>query len=169
MNQQFGLALQAWFLGLAVLAVIVLPGAVVLDGILTDPFLKTLPVRLLGYLAMLLPSFLMTLTFGVMLSAPLFGLGFLASLCCRSQIARQPLLFAGLAPAVAVAIFALVDALLRRGGGFRLPLWEHALATALRPDSLIVALPVAVGSLYFCLHLARLVKAESTRPTHGTG
>ena len=39
---------------------------------------------------------------------------------------------------------------------------------ALRADSLIVALPVAVGNFYFCLRLARLARVNPGGPT-GTG
>lgn len=98
MNAELGLAVQAWLLGLAVTALVVLPGTVVLDGILSDPFLKTLPARFLAYFAMLLPNLLMTATFGVLLSAPLFLAGLLAAYAFRQQIARHPLPFAALAP-----------------------------------------------------------------------
>ena len=45
---------------------------------------------------------------------------------------------------------------------------EDAWRMALRADSLIVALPVAVGNFYFCLRLARLARVNPGGPT-GTG
>ena len=156
MNAEFGFALQAWLLGLAVSALVVLPGMVVLDGILTEPFVETFPARVLGYFALLLPSVLMTATFGVLLSAPLFLIGLLTALTFRRQIARHPVFFAGLAPLVAVGLGAAVTVVLHEPGySALLPALDHALRIALRGDSLIFALPVAAGSLYFCLRLSR--------------
>jgi hypothetical protein len=162
MNAVLGLALRAWFLGLAVTALVVLPGVTALDGILTDPFLKTLPVRILVYFGMLLPSLLMTAIFGVLLSAPLFLLGLLTAFAFHRQIARHPLPFAALAPLLAVAVLALFSALVRGPDDFgQVTFLDYAWREALRADSLIVALPVAVGSFHFCL---RLAKQERTGP-----
>jgi hypothetical protein len=165
MNHELGLALQAWLIGLAVAALIVVPGMVVLQDIPRDSLGETLAALVIGYLGLLLPSLLMTATFGVLLSAPLFILGFLTSLVLRRQIARHPLVFAAIASVVTLVLFAAVASLRRpTGPGAKLSAWDYGLATALRSDSLIVALPVAVGSLYFCLGLARRVAAEALPP-----
>lgn len=144
-------------MGLAVTALAVLPGVILFDGILTDPFLETLPARFLGYFGLLFPSLLMTAIFGVLLSAPLFLVGLLVAFAFSPQIARHPLPFAAAAPLLAAAFFAMGSALLRDPDPVgQITTLDYAWRMAFRADSLVVALPVAVGSLFFCLRLARL-------------
>jgi hypothetical protein len=161
MNAEVGLALRAWGVGLATLALVVLPGATVLDGILTDPFLETLLPRLIAFFGMMLPGVWMTATFGVLLSAPLFLVAFLVSLAFRRSIARHPLLFALAAPLVAVGMVAVVTVALREASPAGLMPWlRDLLEVALRRDSLLIALPIAAGSFFFCLGLARLERSR---------
>lgn len=148
MNQEIGLAFQAWGLGLATLALLVLPGMTALDGILTEPFLEMLPMRVGVFLAMMLPGGLMTALFGVILSAPLFLIAFLTALAFRLQIARHPLAFAGLAPLVTVSLVAAVTVVTRDPGPSAfLPALQDALRVALRGKRLDGCAPVAAGSL----------------------
>jgi hypothetical protein len=149
MNREVGLALQAWGVGLLTSALVVLPGVTVLDGIFTDPFLETLLPRILAFVGMMLPGMLMTFTAGVVLSLPFFLLGLLTALAFRQQIARHPLIFAGLAPLITVTLVAAVTVMMRDPGhSDLLPALEDALRVALRGDSWIFALPVAAGSFY---------------------
>jgi hypothetical protein len=154
MNREVGLAFQAWFLGLATLAFVVFPGVVALDGLLTEPFLETLPVRLVGWGVMLVPSLVMTATVGIVLSAPLFLIALLSALTFRRQIKRHPFMFAATAPLVAVGLMIMVTLPDRETWAGVL---DRAFAQALRVENwIVVALPVLVGSLWFCLRLRRL-------------
>ncbi len=160
MNREIGLALQAWGVGLLTSALVVLPGMTVLDGIFTDPFFETLLPRILAFFGMMLPGALMTFTIGVVLSLPFFLLGLLTALVFRRQIARHPVVFAGLAPLVTVTLVSAITVATRdpRPVGM-LPALQDALGVALRGDSWIFALPVAAGSFFFCLRLARLERS----------
>ena len=157
MNEEVGLALQAWGIGLLTSALVVLPAMTALDGISADPFPQTLLPRAAAFFGMMLPGLLMTFTVGVVLSFPLFLLGLLTALLFRQRIARRPLVFASLAPIVTIAVVAVVTVLNRdaEDRGFLSGL-QDVLAVALRDDNLIFAIPVAAGSFYYCLRLAGL-------------
>ncbi|NJS38254.1 MAG: hypothetical protein HC783_03705 [Rhodobacteraceae bacterium] len=161
MSREIGLALQAWGVGLLTSALVVLPGVTVLDGIFTDPFFETVLPRILAFFGMMLPGLLMTFTIGIVLSLPFFLLGLLTALTFRRQIARHPLVFATLAPLVTVILVAAVTVLTRDPAPQDLQEVVRAVSVvAMRGDSWIFALPVAAGSFFFCVSLARLARSE---------
>jgi hypothetical protein len=156
MNREVGLAFQAWLIGLATAALVVLPGATALEGLFSDPFLETLPARVLGFFLLMLPGVLTTFTVGILLSAPFFLIGLIVALTCRGAILRHPVAMAAAAPVVTMIICAGLTAWARD------TTWAEAHSFAERflwllihRDTLIFALPVAAGSFWFCLRLAR--------------
>jgi hypothetical protein len=156
MNREVGLAFQAWLVGLATAALVVLPGATALDGLLSDPFLETLPVRVLAFFVLMLPGVLMTFTVGILMSAPFFLIGLIVALTCRGAILRHPLAMAAAAPVLTMIIVAVVSAwTMDNDWALARPFGARFLGQLLRGDTLIFALPVAAGSFWFCLRLAR--------------
>ncbi len=156
MIQVVGLAVRAWFVGLTTAAVFVSPAEMALRGVTTEPFFDTLAQRLLGFVVMIPVSFLMSMTFGVVLSAPLFLLGTLAALLCPRLVVRYPWAMTALATVCTVVIVAGLSAVTRdnewaQTHGFV----EKFVHLALSRDTLLFAIPVAVGSYYFCTRLAK--------------
>lgn len=164
MNREVGLALQAWGVGLLTLAFVVLPGSAALQGLFSDPFFETLLPRVAAFFVMMVPGALMTFTFGILLSFPIFLVGLGAALILRRRIVRDPLVYAALAPPGTVGLLIGVSLLTSLGSTGLMSALREAMLVATRVDSLIVVLPVAAGSLYFCLRLSRLY-AEKTRPS----
>lgn len=164
MNEEVGLALQAWGIGLLTSALVVLPGMTALDGISADPFPQSVLPRMAAFFHMMLPGLLMTFTFGVVLSFPIFLVGLLAALVFKERIARHPLFFASLAPLVTIGLVAVVTVLSRDAEARAfLSILQEVLAVGLRGDSLILAIPVAAGSFYYCLSIGGLERSADSK------
>ncbi len=150
------LALRAWLIGLLTAGVLVLPGMTALEGLITEPFLATFPKRVLGFVVMIPLGVLMAMTFGLMLSAPLFLVGTLIAVVFRRQVASYPMAMTILAPICTVVIVASIDAATRDNEWARTHGFLAKFARiAMNGDMMLFAIPVAVAACYFCTRMKR--------------
>lgn len=152
----FKIALKAWVVGLTSAGVVVMPFMQIWGRSDATSLLENIALRAFVFLASIPGSLFLTFTFGAVLSAPLFIVGYLVALTLKEKIVRHPFLFSGLAPLITIGLVATWTAVSRDNEwahthGFLEKFWMLVISW----DIMVYAVPVGFASGYFCYRLRK--------------
>jgi hypothetical protein len=151
------LAFKAWGIGLLSAGLVFLPLAQVWGSNDVNNPILDIVMRVVIFVLSIPHSVLMAVTFGLLLSAPLFLIALIFALTFSQLAARNPKKTSGLAIILTVLIIAGTETISRDNRwAASHSFWEKFSHISLTWDTWIFAFPVGVASYYYCFELRRL-------------